>query len=314
MDADALGKPGPRISSTPFEAFGLQWRLRLTPPPEGGKSVRLTVELLSEDARVHLKFNVSVGAHACFPAIDKTLENSVAKKGSWMGYVLDAETVRKQVVDGGLCVTCVIERVAVSVSGEEKPLRGQTLLQCVRDSIDSIETDAVFVCGDGTRVPAHKFVMAARSPALRALFSSAFATTSECTVPAHISSAAFSTLRTFCYTDDADCESLEEASDVLRAANFYGVERLQAACEQFITRSLTPQNAAGIYALAAQLHADELRKASVQFIAENVAAVMDTEGWELMHEEGPRARDELIRALAEDSHKAKRARKGAQLP
>jgi hypothetical protein len=303
ISEEVLKDPGTRLASTPFDALGARWRIRLLSSPSRG--VNLTLELLSYGTRVTVTHTLHVGAYACPTVSDKTLETSSVKHGA-SGFCIPYDRIVQEIREKALHVTLQLKQSDLAMSSGRCHLgiapRGELLTDCMKDVLSGkagIPPDVSFVCSDGVRVEAHRFILAARSGALRASMSGNFGTSSEIKVHPDVSGATFTKLVFFCYTDEAHLLSSEEAQHLLHAANFYGVERLQSLCEDSITQTFTPENAPYAFVLAKKIGAEDLRSSTLRYIADNASLVMATEGWGYMNREVAEARDAIIAALVE---------------
>jgi speckle-type POZ protein len=160
------------------------------------------------------------------------------------------------------------------------------------------------------RFPAHRAVLAAHSPVLRARLLGALGgppvpwpTPGEPLPSLTVEDVAPPVLSAFLrylYTEsfDADAAPVEEAQHLMVCADAHGVERLRLLCERRLALGLDVQSAAYTLVLADQHHARELKAAALAFVARNACAVMDTEGWEFLAVARPVLQREVIKVLA----------------
>uniref|UniRef100_A0A0D9X9Y2 BTB domain-containing protein n=1 Tax=Leersia perrieri TaxID=77586 RepID=A0A0D9X9Y2_9ORYZ len=145
--------------------------------------------------------------------------------------------------------------------------------------LDKIEgTDVTFVVG-GETFPAHRAVVAARSPVFKAeLFGSMSESNSSIITLQDIEPATFSALLRFMYTDDMpdDTDELEQVSmtdtlqHLLAASDRYGLDRLKLMCAQRLLHCMTVDSVADILACAEMYNCPELKNKCIDFfVAEN---------------------------------------------
>ena len=167
--------------------------------------------------------------------------------------------------------------------------------------------DVVFTLNGGARVKAHKVILSARSPVLRAILlgSGSLAPADPSSVPVQedIDERTLKLVLTYIYTDDCALSSAEEAQHVYNAAAHYGLPRLAELCIQKLFDEMSVSNAATTLCLADAHCCTELKTAALIFAARNLALVMRTEGWRRLtslpaRENVPTLQDEVMFTLA----------------
>ncbi|KQJ84709.1 hypothetical protein BRADI_5g22375v3 [Brachypodium distachyon] len=198
--------------------------------------------------------------------------------------------------DGCLTVRCVLTvvknkkttRVRVKKSAVVAPPPKPDLQeQLARMLKDGEGADVTFSVG-GRLFPAHKCLLAARSPVFRAKL---FGPTKEdsstrCVQIDDVEPAIFEALLHFLYTDcmteeykEGETENLQH---LLVAADRFGVDRLRVLCEGRLCNSINKRSVATTLVLAEQHGCKALRKACIKFMARSRAtlrAVSETEGY-----------------------------------
>uniref|UniRef100_A0ACD5UC09 Uncharacterized protein n=1 Tax=Avena sativa TaxID=4498 RepID=A0ACD5UC09_AVESA len=131
----------------------------------------------------------------------------------------------------------------------------------------------------GEVFPAHKIVLAMRSPVFKAeLYGPMKEHGGNDITLQDMQPAVFKALLHFIYTDslpsmedldDDDDENKEMVKHLLVAADRYAIERLKMICEGILCKSLDVQSVATILALADQHQCSRLKDACVEFLSSN---------------------------------------------
>ena len=166
--------------------------------------------------------------------------------------------------------------------------------------------DVVFEVGSQT-FAAHRCVLAARSPVLRAeLFGAMKESVASNVVRIYdMEAQVFKALLYFMYTDSlpkAKKEDEEEdvmSQHLLVAADKYNLERLKLICEDKLCKYIDVGTVATILALAGQHHCPGLKKACFDFLSSgaNLRAVAAGEGFKHLSRSCPTIMEELITML-----------------
>ncbi|BAF28680.1 Os11g0629600, partial [Oryza sativa Japonica Group] len=152
--------------------------------------------------------------------------------------------------------------------------------------------------GETTTFHAHRWVLAARSPVLKAKLSASPSSPATLRLAA-MDADAFRALLHFIYTDtlpDDDDDDDAMARRLLAAADAYGMERLRLICEDRLRRRVAMGNVAVTLALAEQHHCRALKEACVEFLSSpgNLKAAMATDGFEHLKATCPSVLTELV--------------------
>ncbi|CAI0452367.1 unnamed protein product, partial [Linum tenue] len=167
------------------------------------------------------------------------------------------------------------------------------------------------MCVAGEKFEAHKLVLAARSPLFRSKFFDC-AEDSEEIVITDLEPDVFKAILHFIYRDTltedvgntaSSSSSLSSISEsltakLLAAADRYGLDRLRLMCESHLCKDISVASVARILALADSHHATELKAVCLKFAAENLAAVMRSDGFEYLKENCPTLQSELLKTVA----------------
>ncbi|KAJ3669923.1 hypothetical protein LUZ60_010247 [Juncus effusus] len=88
------------------------------------------------------------------------------------------------------------------------------------------------------------------------------------------------------------------AGKLLAAADKYELDRLRLLCESYLCKDVNVNSVASTLALADQFHAAELKAVCLKFAAENLSAVIRSDGFEYLKENCPALQSELLRTVA----------------
>lgn len=187
----------------------------------------------------------------------------------------------------------VVTEECTEVGTEQEPTVGQPPfdLHLHRQFVEAIwnkERPDVTIRVGGEILSAHRSLLEARSPVLKADISRASAaTTDEDTVQLRVDGIeveVFKALLQFIYTDSPPSRNLIEtammAERLLIAADRYELEKLKRACEEALCRHIDVGSVAATLTLAEQHDCPVLREACMRFLSSpgNVA----TDGFELL--------------------------------
>jgi speckle-type POZ protein len=170
----------------------------------------------------------------------------------------------------------------------------------------------VALTAGGEAFPAHRAVLAAHSPVLRARLLGALggppvpwpSTDDHASLPTlaldDVAPPVAAAFLRYLYTEafDADAAPVEAAQHLMVCADAHGVERLRLLCERRLALGLDVPSAAYTLVLAEQHNARELKAAALAYVARHAVAVMETQGWEHLCQARPELQREVIRALA----------------
>ncbi|KAJ9166715.1 hypothetical protein P3X46_021422 [Hevea brasiliensis] len=164
-------------------------------------------------------------------------------------------------------------------------------------------TDVVLVAssdsgstGSPAPVPAHKAVLASRSPVFRAMLENEMEESRSGTIK--ISDVSYDALRSFVnylYTAEA-CLDEQLACDLLVLAEKYQVKHLKSCCEKFLVSKLNWDNSVPSYAFAHQHNAKHLLEAALSLITDNMDKLTKREEYMELVERDPRLVVEIYEA------------------
>ncbi|XP_058189758.1 BTB/POZ domain-containing protein At4g08455 [Rhododendron vialii] len=160
-------------------------------------------------------------------------------------------------------------------------------------------TDVVLVASDDDNpvpVPAHKAVLASRSPVFRAMLENEMEESRSGTV--RISDVSYDALRAFVnflYTAEA-CLDEQMACDLLVLGEKYQVKHLKTYCEKFMVSKLNWENALLSFAFAHQHNAKNLADSALSLIMDNMDKLRKREEYAELVDKDPRLVVEIFEA------------------
>ncbi|CAO2149722.1 unnamed protein product [Urochloa humidicola] len=173
-------------------------------------------------------------------------------------------------------------------------------------------TDVTFHVAGGDMFPAHRCVLAARSPVFRAQLFGGMKESKQTESGVIVAiedmeAQVFSSLLHFCYTDsllkaveDDDDWSMEHYQHLLVAADRYGLERMKLICQEKLCSHICADSVGRMLALADQYHCPGLKEACFDFLCSstNLDLFTETDGFEVLTDSCPVVLKELLAKLA----------------
>ncbi|XP_065223979.1 speckle-type POZ protein-like isoform X2 [Planococcus citri] len=141
-------------------------------------------------------------------------------------------------------------------------------------------TDVVFTT-NGSNYPAHKAILAARSPIFAAMFQREdMENGKNKTIRINVTQMNEEVLRAMLqYIYTGKCENLATlAGELFVAAAEYGLDELRKICEQTLCEALSSEKAEDMFVFAKKHHANELKSKAAQFIAHRSVQKLNTTG------------------------------------
>ncbi|GAA0156337.1 hypothetical protein LIER_13855 [Lithospermum erythrorhizon] len=321
---------GKHIASENFSVGGYQWAIYFYPdgknPEDNSTYVSVFIALASEGSDVRALFELTLldqsgkGKHKVHSHFDRSLESgpyTLKYRGSMWGYkrffrraMLESSDYLK---DDCLKINCT---VGVVVSD----------LDCSRlhsiqvpDSdigshfgmlLESLEGSDVVFDVSGVKFHAHKLVLAARSAVFSAELFDGMDEDNKEIVISDMDPKTFKAMLHYLYRDklaedelaesnsSVDCVADTLTAKLLAAADHYDLGRLRQICESHLCKDISVDSVSRILALADCYHATELKAVCLRFAAENLAAVMRSDGFEYLKENCPSLQSELLKTIA----------------
>lgn len=156
--------------------------------------------------------------------------------------------------------------------------------------VDNTSTNVMLVSADGTRLPAHREILALRSPVFRAMFSSGFAEGDSSSDAGHevkipnVETAVLEELLHYIYTDTLRDRAMEELCvELFELSCMYELPGLQEATRKAVVEGLSEENALSLLVLADRHSAEPLgnramKESVIKYICEHWGAIMDGDG------------------------------------
>ncbi|XP_052199565.1 BTB/POZ and MATH domain-containing protein 4 isoform X1 [Diospyros lotus] len=322
---------GKHIASENFTVGGYQWAIYFYPdgknPEDNSTYVSVFIALASEGTDVRALFELTLldqsgrGKHKVHSHFDRSLESgpyTLKYRGSMWGYkrffrraLLETSDYLK---DDCLKINCTVGVVVSSIDCSR-----MHLIQ-VPDSdigaqfgalLENMEGSDVIFNVAGEKFHAHKLVLAARSPVFRSeLFDGSEGNIQEIAIT-DMEPEVFKAMLHFIYRDALMVDDLVASnsspalsvsdtltSKLLAAADKYDLGRLRRMCESHLCKYISVDSVAKILALADRFHATELKAVCLRFAAENLAAVMRSDGFEYLKENCPSLQSEILKTVA----------------
>ncbi|KAL7612015.1 hypothetical protein Lser_V15G05911 [Lactuca serriola] len=321
---------GKHIASDNFTIGGYQWAIYFYPdgknPEDNSTYVSVFIALASEGTDVRALFELTLvdqsgkEKHKIHSHFDRSLESgpyTLKYRGSMWGYkrfyrraLLESSDYLK---DDCLRINCT---VGVVVSAVDCPrLHSIKVPESDIGShfgmlLDNKEGSDVVFNVSGQKFHAHKLVLAARSPVFRSVFFKQDGDEHDEIDVADMEPKVFKAMLHFIYRDalmedelgsssfSETCVSDSLIAKLLAAADKYDLGRLRRMCESHLCKDISVNSVGRALALADRYHATELKSVCLRFAAENLAAVMRSDGFEYLKEKCPKLQSELLKTVA----------------
>ena len=295
---------GGHLSSRVFSANNSEltpkWRLKLYPKgdlEDDKEFISLFLSKVSPAKMTHkvtVSFSIINSDGAKTNTINMEEEFNVGESWGWDRFVERDSVIKCASVylpDGNLTIKCDIAYAVDTVimpmeEGVKVPQVGELQLDFT-SLLESGTLADVTLQVEGTQLPAHKTVLAARSPVFRAMFNYDVREKSEQTV--HIVDLKADVVRemlTYIYTDTSPNAS-KMAADLLIAADKYDLGRLRLICEDVLSRDLKVNNVVEVLQLADEYNADHLKQRCVEFFHTHAEEIVQLPMWKIVKRSHP---------------------------
>ncbi|GMH11157.1 hypothetical protein Nepgr_012998 [Nepenthes gracilis] len=323
---------GKHIASDNFTVGGYKWAIYFYPDGKNSEDnsayVSVFIALASEGTDVRALFELKLvdqsgkGKDKIHSHFDRALESgpyTLKYRGSMWGYKRffrrSSLEMSDYLMDDCLIFNCTVGVVVSAIDRSRlHPIQ-------VPESdigthfgmlLENVECSDVVFDVAGEKFHAHKLVLAARSPVFRTEFFEKLDDDKQEVVVTDIEPRVFKAMLHFIYWDtlieDVDlipssscCESLISntlIAKLLAAADKYCLTRLRRLCESFLCKDISVNSVTKILVLADCYHATELKAVCLRFAAENLPAVMHSDGFVYLKDNCPSLQSELLKAVA----------------
>ncbi|EFJ18344.1 hypothetical protein SELMODRAFT_443336 [Selaginella moellendorffii] len=325
---------GKYISSNTFSVGNYQWAVYFYPDGKNTEDsslyVSVFIALASEGTDVRALFELTLldqsgkDKHKVHSHFDRSLESgpyTLKYRGSMWGYkrffrraVLETSDYLK---DDSLSITCTVGVVVSSMQAlrqQSLPVPESDIGRHFGALLESGEGSDITFEVDGEVFHAHKMVLAARSPVFRAQLNGPLSDSNVKLLQLEdIKAPVFEAMLYFIYRDalpdasevlssssysSTSLASTMMAQHLLAAADRYGLDRLRIVCEAKLCEDVSIDTVATTLALAEQHHATQLKRVCLKFAASNLAAVIQSDGFDYLKESCPSLQSELLRTVA----------------
>lgn len=322
---------GKHIASETFTVGGYQWAIYFYPdgknPEDNSTYVSVFIALASEGTDVRALFELTLvdqsgkGKHKVHSHFDRSLESgpyTLKYRGSMWGYkrffrrpMLETSDFLK---DDCLKINCTVGVVVSAIDSSRLHSIQVPESDIGADFgmlLENEEGSDVIFDVSGEKFHAHKLVLATRSPVFEAELFNGIENDKHEIVVKDMEPNVFKALLHFIYKDNIIEEELFASSSscmssvsetlaakLLAAADKYGLARLRLMCESLLCKDISINSVAKFLALAEQYHAMDLKAVCLKFAAENLVAVMQSDGFEYLKENCPLLQSELLKIVA----------------
>ena len=291
---------------------GCKWRVKLAikAPDKSYLCVGLRMDIVSSDFRFHRTEQVmfdfcALDAHDKKHYNFKDRSNVFIMKSEdkpvWKPF-LPVTEVASLVSNNELKVRCKIHvlnreeawRIQLLPPEGYEPLLPPKLGSDLKAVLENGSLSDVSLVVSGRTIPAHRVVLASRSSVFRAMFEHNMKEAEVGRVDiSDCSYEAVCAMLKFMYCDIPPEFDDVSPNELLTVADKYDVPGLRRVCERQISRKVDVTTAAHTLQLADDYKAPYLRQCALAFIAQNLKAVLATEGWH----EVTRSRPDFLNAV-----------------
>ncbi|CAO2207340.1 unnamed protein product [Urochloa humidicola] len=312
---------GHLVSSQDIFAGGHLWRINCY--PRGPSWTNEQVEQYISIFLMHLR--ESKGARAMFEAF--VMDGNGARSSShrqrsvhvytekgrsrgWLHFVKRSDLNPLYLTNGSVIIMCRVKVLPDDEPIEVPPSNITSHLSILLDS--AAGSDVSFVV-DGEKFPAHRAVLAARSPVFMAQLLGSMADARMASITLQdIAPATFKIMLRFIYTDELpEDEELDDGPpaetfyDLLAAADRYALDRLKLLCARKMWEDVSAETIGATLACAETYNCPELKKKCIDFFADenNFRAAVLTDGFVQLVQKFPSILAELrVKVGAQRSH------------
>jgi len=159
----------------------------------------------------------------------------------------------------------------------------------------------------GREFNAHRAILAAHSPVFLEIFEASKDSSHSRVMIVDIRIEVVEAMLRFIYTGKLPENLVELADGLLVAADKYKLDRLKLVCSDVLSNAISVDTAPRLLVLADTTSADLLKIRTIQFIASQPQAVVQSEGWHVLKQH-PLLLADLCQVLARDTRDRKTRR------
>jgi len=283
-----------------------KWRLELEEMETNldGYSINIKLEY-SNRRNVRAKFGIflidGAGQKRSIPGFGIIMdfnEGTVVKKGVKKSCVINkADNV---LPDGNLTICCEGSMLTDTVDTTAPKLvhKFDEITGDLQNLFETQTLSDIKVCVQGTEIPAHKAILAARSPVFCAMFvHDTMEHKESCVEIKDLRPEVVNGMLRYIYTGHMS-QLKTMAEELLVAADKYAIAGLKLQCEDVLGSNLTVQNACSTLILADTHSCENLKTRAVKFITARAEEVLKTDSWEDLVQNYPALVTEVFLQLA----------------
>uniref|UniRef100_A0ACD5ZVP0 Uncharacterized protein n=2 Tax=Avena sativa TaxID=4498 RepID=A0ACD5ZVP0_AVESA len=224
--------------------------------------------------------------------------NDDGEDRGWCNFVKRTTLEKDYVSEGHITLVCAI--LVIHDSPDHKKMHDSPIPSDIGSDLGRLldqgdGTDVSFII-DGEIFPAHRAVIAARSPVFRAELFGSMAEATMSSITLHdITPATFRVMLRFIYTDEFPREdelmdsSIEMLQNLLAAADRYAIDKLKLMCAQKLWDNVTVDTVATILACAETYNCTKLKNECLNFFAveNNFKKAVFTDGFAMLVQNFP---------------------------
>ncbi|XP_065205305.1 speckle-type POZ protein B-like isoform X16 [Planococcus citri] len=290
----------PNGSTDEKNYIGLYVRLKEDGSSETNKKifVKITFSVLNSNGHEEFKINCSIKDFSDFDTnkLGWGKPNCLKK---------DTKFRNKLLSNNALTIRCVVKfsDMEDDVSISHRNICNIEVPECdVSENIASLfenpQLTDVVLSVNGKDYPAHKIILAARSPVFQAMFKYKTKENELNRIDIEdMNEEVIGEMLKYIYT--GRCANLENlAGELLAAADKYDLNRLKMMCAKTLFEGLSVENAVHVLILADKHHTKDLKREVIEFIAAKFVQVAITNAWKNVLSSNHELVDEVYQAVA----------------
>jgi hypothetical protein len=193
--------------------------------------------------------------------------------------ILVPRKVEKLKICHAVDVVCYGNFMAALVERSSLPaMDALTIATTMHTAVNDVEFSDVTFKVDDQEIAAHRVVLVRKCPFFGAMFRTGMRESTEKLIRIDdVSSAIFLLILEYLYTDKINID-IDNAVELYRVADMWGLERLRELCCTAVQQKLTVANATMLLHMADDSKCNALREIGLEFVVQNFASVSETDG------------------------------------